>query len=132
MIKVYPHFILSALISFALVNAAFAQDEQATPQISGRGRQAPAIGHFYGRIIDAKTHKGIDGASVQLVMQVNNPVTKTRQDSIVRGMITSKKGDFSFTSLSLRGTYQLNITAIGYKIVNAFTILYPMAVIFNW
>ncbi len=118
MIKVYPHFILSALISFALVNAAFAQDEQATPQISGRGRQAPAIGHFYGRIIDAKTHKGIDGASVQLVMQVNNPVTKTRQDSIVRGMITSKKGDFSFTSLSLRGAYQLNITAIGYKIVN--------------
>src|SRR5678815_4513721 len=118
MIKVYPHFILSALISFALANVALAQDEQATPRMSRTGRQMPAIGHFYGRIIDAKTHKGIDGASVQLVMQVNNAATKSRQDSIVRGMITSKKGDFSFTNLSLRGAYQLNITAIGYKIVN--------------
>jgi len=118
MIKVYPRYILPVLLFLMLASFAMAQDESDVPRMRGSGRQAPAIGHFYGRIVDAKTHKGIDGASVQLVMSVNNPVTKTMRDSIVRGMITGKNGDFSFTNLSLAGAYQLNITAIGYKIVN--------------
>lgn len=118
MIKVYPYCILTVLLLLAFANISFAQDEPAAPQTAGRGRQAPAIGHFYGRIVDSKTHKGIDGTSVQLVLSKYNPATKTRKDSIVRGLITGKKGDFSFTNLPIIGSYQLNVSAIGYKIFN--------------
>ncbi len=41
-----------------------------TGRRNGSGRQSPAVGHFYGRIIDAKTGKGLDGTSVQLIMSV--------------------------------------------------------------
>ena len=118
MIKVYPYYILTVLLLLAFANISFAQDESAVPQTAGRGRQAPAIGHFYGRIVDSKTHKGIDGTSVQLVLSKYNPATKTSRDSLVRGLITGKKGDFSFTNLPIIGSYQLNVSAIGYKIFN--------------
>ncbi|HEV2480519.1 MAG TPA: hypothetical protein VGS79_12670, partial [Puia sp.] len=51
----------------ALATAGFAQG----PPIGGGGRRGggpiPAIGHFYGKVEDAKSNKGMDGASVQLI-----------------------------------------------------------------
>jgi len=85
---------------------------------NGSGRQSPAIGHFYGRIVDAKTNKGLDGTSVQLVMSINDTATHIRRDSVVRGAITPSNGDFSFESLPILGNYLLKLTAIGYKPVN--------------
>jgi outer membrane receptor protein involved in Fe transport len=82
---------------------------------NGNGRQSPAIGHFYGRIVDAKTNKGMDGTSVQLVMTIFDTTSHTRRDSVVRGAITPSNGDFSFESLPIFGNYQLKLTAIGYK-----------------
>jgi outer membrane receptor protein involved in Fe transport len=82
---------------------------------SGSGRQSPAIGHFYGRIVDAKTNKGLDGTSVQLVMSVFDTTAHGRRDSVVRGAITPSNGDFSFESLPIFGSYLLKLTAIGYK-----------------
>ncbi|HZZ75834.1 MAG TPA: outer membrane beta-barrel family protein [Puia sp.] len=85
---------------------------------NGNGRQSPAIGHFYGRIVDAKTNKGLDGTSVQLVMAVYDTTTHSRRDSVVRGAITPSNGDFSFENLPILGNYVLKLTAIGYKAVN--------------
>lgn len=83
----------------------------------GRGnrRQSPAIGHFYGRIVDAKTNKGMDGTSVQLVIAIFDTLTHSRRDSVIRGAITPSNGDFSFESLPIFGNYRLKLTAIGYK-----------------
>jgi outer membrane receptor protein involved in Fe transport len=81
----------------------------------GNGRQSPAIGHFYGRITDAKTNKGMDGTSVQLVMTVFDTLTHSRRDSVIRGAITPTNGDFSFENLPIFGNYRLKLTAIGYK-----------------
>jgi outer membrane receptor protein involved in Fe transport len=81
----------------------------------GNGRQSPAIGHFYGRIVDAKTNKGMDGTSVQLVMTIFDTLTHSRRDSVIRGAITPSNGDFSFESLPIFGNYRLKLTAIGYK-----------------
>src|SRR5579872_394896 len=78
---------------------------------NGSGRQSPAIGHFYGRIVDAKTNKGLDGTSVQLVMTLYDTATHARRDSVIRGAITPSNGDFSFENLPILGSYVLKLTA---------------------
>jgi hypothetical protein len=85
---------------------------------NGGGRQSPAIGHFYGKIVDAKTNKGMDGTSVQLVMSIFDTATHSRKDSVIRGAITQSNGEFSFESLPVFGNFTLKLTAIGYKSIN--------------
>jgi outer membrane receptor protein involved in Fe transport len=65
--------------------------------------------------VDAATNKGIDAASVQLIQNKLDSVTKKRKDVVVAGMLTDKKGDFSLESLAVLASYKLKITAIGYK-----------------
>ncbi len=82
----------------------------------GFGGQAPSIGHFYGKIVDGKTGKGVDGVSVQLVQSGKmDTVSKQKKDVAIAGMITSKNGDFSLENLPLFGNFHLKVTAIGYK-----------------
>ena len=78
------------------------------------GGQIPAIGHFYGKVVDAKSNKGMDGASVQLIQTKYDPATHKQKDSVIGGMITSRKGDFSLENLPIFGNFRLKITAIGY------------------
>ena len=75
------------------------------------------IGRFYGRILDAASSKGIDAASVQLILSRYDSIAKSNKDTIVSGMLTDKSGDFSLENLPLFGRYQLRVTAIGYKFI---------------
>src|ERR1700753_3070227 len=84
----------------------------------GMGGQVPAIGHFYGKVVDSKTNKGMDGASVQLIMSKYNPATQSQKDSVVGGMITRKNGEFSLENLPIIGSFRLKITAIGYAAID--------------
>jgi outer membrane receptor protein involved in Fe transport len=120
MIKVYTHRFLLAFFLLVAAKSSLAQEEPASLPIPipRGGRHAPAIGHFYGRIMDAKTNKGMQGVSVQLVQSIYDPVSKTNRDSAIEGLITEPKGDFSFTNLPILGSYQLKVTAIGYKLFN--------------
>jgi len=81
------------------------------------GRQQMNIGRFYGRILDAVSSKGVDAASVQLILSRYDSVAKTKKDTVVSGMLTNKTGDFSLENLPLFGRYQLRVTAIGYKLI---------------
>jgi len=74
----------------------------------GGGQGAPA-GHFYGKVVDSKSGKGMDGASVQLV------ATRGQKDTVIGGQITGRHGDFSIENVPLFGNFRLRITAIGYK-----------------
>src|SRR5450755_2195494 len=85
---------------------------------NGNGRQSPAIGHFYGKVVDGKTNKGLDGTSVQLFIPINDTVTQTRLDSVIRGAITQSNGDFTFENLPIFGNFRLKLTAIGFKPVD--------------
>jgi outer membrane receptor protein involved in Fe transport len=78
------------------------------------GGQIPSIGHFYGKVVDAKTGKGMDGASIQLIQSKYNPSTHAPKDTILSGEITGKRGDFSLENLPIFGNFRLKITAIGY------------------
>ncbi|GGA83130.1 TonB-dependent receptor [Puia dinghuensis] len=78
------------------------------------GGQIPSIGHFYGKVVDSKTGKGMDGASVQLIQSKYNPATHGQKDTVISGMITGRHGDFSLENLPILGNFRLRITAIGY------------------
>jgi outer membrane receptor protein involved in Fe transport len=82
---------------------------------AGGGRQSPTIGHFYGKIVDTKNNKALDGTSVQLYMSVFNMATRARKDSIIRGTITPSNGNFSFENLPILANFRLELSAIGYK-----------------
>ena len=72
------------------------------------------MGRFYGRIIDNNTRKGVDAASVQLVQNRFDTVSKKRKDVVISGQLTKANGDFSLEGLPIMGQFKLRITAIGY------------------
>lgn len=75
------------------------------------------IGRFYGRIIDATSNKGIDAASVQLIQNKFDAATKTRKDTLIAGMLTNRRGEFTFENLPVAASYKLVVTAIGFKTI---------------
>ncbi|MDF2189337.1 TonB-dependent receptor [Paraflavitalea sp. CAU 1676] len=103
-----------------LCNTSIAQFPGGGAPGGGRpgGGGVPNIGHFYGRIQDAKTNKGIEAASVQLILSKMDPVTKKPKDTVISGMLTRGNGDFSLENLPIFGNFRLKITAIGYKTID--------------
>jgi hypothetical protein len=99
---------IAILLLFSV--SAFSQGRPA--RVGGQGMNN---GRFYGRVIDAKTDKGIDAASVQLIASRFDSLSRTRRDTIVSGMLTRKSGDFSLENLPVMGRYRLSVSAIGYK-----------------
>ncbi|MEY4728398.1 MAG: hypothetical protein RLZZ390_922 [Bacteroidota bacterium] len=91
---------------------------QVNAQIPGGGRpgggQNMNMGRFYGRIIDGKTNKSLEAASVQLIQNKMDTATKKRKDVVVSGQLTKGNGDFSLENLPIMGQFKLKITAIGY------------------
>ncbi len=83
----------------------------------GQG-SAAGVGHFYGKIVDAKTNRGVNAASVQLAIPVLDQATHRMKDSLIRGSYTQANGDFNFNGLPLRGTYKLLASAVGYSVID--------------
>lgn len=74
-------------------------------------------GRFYGKIIDMKSGKSIDAASVQLVVSKFDIASRKKKDSMINGQLTEFNGDFSLENIPLLGDYRLKVTAIGYKTI---------------
>jgi iron complex outermembrane recepter protein len=70
------------------------------------GGKMPAIGRVYGKVIDAKTKKPVDYASVTLLA--------FQKDSVISGVLAQGNGDFSMEKLPM-GRFRLRIQFIGYK-----------------
>ena len=103
------------LLVMAMSLAGFAQGPGgAGGRRGGMGGGVPSIGHFYGKVVDAKTNKGIDGVSIQLIQSKFDTATKARKDTVISGMITRRSGEFSLENLPILGNFRLVITAIGY------------------
>ncbi|MDP4262088.1 MAG: outer membrane beta-barrel family protein [Bacteroidota bacterium] len=103
------HFIVAfvlVLISTIAFSQPFGGNRGGGPQMNGR---------FYGKIVDSITEKPIDAASVQLVQNKYDSVSKKRKDVVINGMLTAANGDFSLENVPLMGQYKLVITAIGFK-----------------
>lgn len=83
---------------------------------SGRSQNFNA-GHFYGKIIDSKTNKGIDGASVLLLGSRMDTAKRQMSAASIKATISKSKGDFSLENLPVMGNFTLKISAIGYKTI---------------
>jgi outer membrane receptor protein involved in Fe transport len=81
----------------------------------GAGSQNTNIGHFYGKLVDSKTNKGIEAVTVQLTGNKFDTATKKMKEVVLTTLITKPNGDFSFDNLSLFGNFKLKVSAIGYK-----------------
>jgi outer membrane receptor protein involved in Fe transport len=91
---------------------------QVHAQIPGAGRpsggQNMNMGRFYGRIVDGKTNKSVEAASVQLIQSKMDSATKKRKDVVVSGQLTKGNGDFSLENLPVMGQFKLKVSAIGF------------------
>jgi outer membrane receptor protein involved in Fe transport len=109
--KLVLAFLLN-LTSFCL----FAQNPMMQrPGGAGNGQQM--TGRMYGKIIEAQSGKPIEAASVTLVQNRMDTVTKKRKDVIISGMLTKANGEFSLENIPLFGQSKLKITAIGFKAI---------------
>lgn len=71
------------------------------------------VGRVYGKVVDSKTNKGLEAASVQVFLAAEN--RSISKDSLVGGMLSRPNGDFNFDNLPLIDTFRFIISAVGYK-----------------
>jgi outer membrane receptor protein involved in Fe transport len=71
-------------------------------------------GHIYGKIVDAKTNKAIDAASLQLTGNRFDTATRKMVTYTIRAGITQPNGDFDFDQVPVMGKLTLRVSAIGY------------------
>jgi|CXWL01.1.fsa_nt_gi outer membrane receptor protein involved in Fe transport len=78
------------------------------------GGQMPT-GRFYGKVVEAKSGKPIEYASVQLLQNKMDTATKKRKETVIAGMLTKPNGEFSLENIPVMGQSKLRITVVGYK-----------------
>jgi outer membrane receptor protein involved in Fe transport len=81
---------------------------------AGRGQNFNA-GHLYGKIVDSKTNKGIEGVSLQLLANRMDTATQKMSPTTLKASFTKSNGDFSLENVPVMGNFTLRISAIGYK-----------------
>jgi len=84
------------------------------------GRNRPGGGNqmtgtMYGKLIQAKTLKPIEYASVQLVQNKLDSATKEMKEVNVAGMLTKNNGEFRFENIPVMGQYKLKVSIIGFQ-----------------
>lgn len=94
---------------------AFSQMPGGMGMRPGGAGQGGNIGHLYGKLVDSKTNKGIEGVTVQLLGNRFDTVTKKMKEVSIGTLITKQNGDFSFDNLSVMGKYKLKASALNYK-----------------
>ena len=82
---------------------------------AGAGGPSMNVGHFYGKLLDETNSKPVEGASIQLIQNKMDTITKKRRDFIVATQLSDKKGEFSIENLVVMASYKLRISAVGYK-----------------
>lgn len=87
----------------------------AQPGMGNRGGGGQVSGRLYGKIVDAQSGKAIEFASVQLLQNKMDTVSKQRKETVIGGMLTKSNGDFSIENVPVFGPLKLKVTAIGYK-----------------
>lgn len=80
----------------------------------GGGRQIPN-GTFYGKLIEGKSLKPIEFASIQLIQSRMDSATKKRKEVVVAGMLTPHNGDFRLENIPVAGQYKLRVSLVGFK-----------------
>ncbi|HEY5370332.1 MAG TPA: outer membrane beta-barrel protein [Hanamia sp.] len=108
------YFILFFTFTF-FSNFLFAQvDREPIPETDVKLVHTKSGNLIFGRITDIQTNKGIEAASIQLYQKVIEPISEQPQDSLIGAMLSKPNGDFSFEKISLNGSFEVKVSAIGY------------------
>lgn len=78
-------------------------------------QQRQNTGRVYGKVVDSKSGKGVEAASIQIFVKIEDTLEGKQQDSLVGGMLSRPNGDFNFDNLPLLDTFKFLISAVGYK-----------------
>lgn len=73
------------------------------------------IGHFYGKVVDSSTNKGLGEATVQLTGNIFDTATRKLKKAILATVLTKPNGDFSMDNLPIFGNFNLIISSVGFK-----------------
>ena len=82
------------------------------------------MGHVYGKLVDSSGHP-ISEATVLLLHNKYDSVTKKSKQVLLKGLTTNTKGEFSFEDLPIFGALKLKISATGYKPIEQ-TVMFQM------
>lgn len=101
---------------YLLILALFVCTFGASAQFPGgkSGQAPPSIGNVYGKLVDS-LGKPIGDASVALLQNKMDTVSKKRKDILLKAVITKANGEFNFTELPIFGPLKLKISAVGFK-----------------
>ena len=79
------------------------------------GNRPQVNGSFYGKLVETKSGKPVEYASVQLIQNRYDSVSKQRKEVVVAGMLTKANGEFNLENIPAFGQFKLKISAIGFK-----------------
>jgi outer membrane receptor protein involved in Fe transport len=104
------------IFSLWILTDAFAQypGQGASGNRPNPGGKQMSAGHFYGKVVDEKTGKGIEFAALQLMLTKKDSLTDSLKSTMVSGQLTQGNGDFSLENIPVMGNFTLKITAMGY------------------
>lgn len=72
--------------------------------------------HIYGKIVNADG-KGVNGASILVMKDKYDSITKKTKSILVKGATTKANGTFDFTDVAASPGMMINVSAIGYSSV---------------
>ncbi len=105
--------LLILLISFSISYISQAQNPGGGRPGGNNGQQMN--GTMYGKIVDSSTSKPIGYASVQLIQNKLDSVTKKKRDFVIAGMLTESNGDFRLEKVPVFGQLKLKVSIVGFK-----------------
>jgi iron complex outermembrane receptor protein len=109
-----------ALLLFIFLTVKFVVAQQQNGGMRGGiGGKMPSIGRVFGKVIDSKTKKPVDYASVTLLA--------AQKDSVISGVLAKGNGDFNMDKLPF-GRFRLRIQFIGYKNYTQPVVINPQSV----
>jgi outer membrane receptor protein involved in Fe transport len=97
-------FLILGIVSIISAHAQTDPEPQRIPEIGGLQIK---VSRLYGKLVDPKTGKGVEAASVQLYI--------AGTDSLVDGMLTPANGDFRFLNPPAADSFRVVVSAIGYE-----------------
>jgi outer membrane receptor protein involved in Fe transport len=106
--------IINVLASLLISYVGIGQAPAGGGNRPGGGRQQ-INGTLFGKLIEAKSSKPIEYASVQLIQNRMDTVTKKRKDVVIAGQLTKSKGEFLLENIPVFGQYKLVVSVVGFK-----------------
>ncbi len=108
-------YLLALGLLFSFLPAVQAQDEEQQNFFDRElKREIIRTSRLFGKVVDAVTKKGIEAASIQILVPVEDSIPGTYRDSLIAGGLTKPNGDFSFVNITVPDSFIVKITSIGF------------------